>query len=191
MGSLAVQEVETFLVRLGKVFEAPAVLYLIGGGALCLLGNPRRTLDLDFSLTLSDETQKLIDAITIVADELHIEVEVITLEEFVPLPANAQIRHRYIGQFGHIEVYVYDPYTIALSKLARGLETDIQDVFFLLESGWIEIEELERFVGEAMPAARAYDIDPADLMLYMGEVRRLYPGGDRKRSAGGDGVDRL
>ena len=74
-------------------------------------------------------------------------------------------------------------------QTSRGLETDIQDVFFLLENGWIEIGEPERFVGEAMPAARAYDIDLVDLKLYMGEVRRLFPGGDRNRSASGDGAD--
>ncbi len=131
MDSLAVQEVQNFLKHLGAVYDTPTTLYLIGGGALCLLGNPRRTLDLDFALTLSEETEELMDAMNSVADKLRIELEVITIEEFIPLPENAHSRHEYVGQFGQIEVYVFDPYTIALSKLARGFEADIQNILFL------------------------------------------------------------
>ena len=44
MGSLAEREVLAFLKRLGASYPRPATLYLLGGGALCLLGSPRRTL---------------------------------------------------------------------------------------------------------------------------------------------------
>jgi hypothetical protein len=46
------------------------------------------------------------------------------------LPDGAEQRHYKVGQYGSIEVYTYDPYSIALSKIARGFETDIQDVLF-------------------------------------------------------------
>ena len=74
-------------------------------------------------------------------------------------------------------MYVFDPYAIALSKLARGLETDIQDVLFLLTNGVIELETLEIFVEEAIPFAWDHDVDPSDLKQYMGEVRRIYRSG--------------
>ena len=179
MEGLAVQEVRIFLKHLGEVYDAPAALYLIGGGALCLLGNPRRTVDLDFALNYTEEMEELMVAMTSVADKLHIELEVIAFEEFVPLPKNAQSRHQYVGQFGQIEVYVFDPYTIALSKLARGLETDIQDVLFLLENSIIEIGVLETFVEEAIPVAWDHDVDPSDMKQYMREVRRLHGNGSR------------
>ena len=174
MGGLASQDVMRFLDALGSVYEEHATLYLIGGGALCLLGSPRRTMDIDFSLPMSGETQHLVETMLALADEMKIELEVITLEEFVPAPSDAAQRHRHVGQFGGIDVYIYDPYTIALSKLARGLESDIQDVLFLLEKGVIEMEELNRIVDQAIPLAWRRDVDPEDLQRYLAEVQRLF-----------------
>ncbi len=102
------------------------------------------------------------------------ELEVINIEEFVPLPANASLRHRFVGRFGSIKVYIYDPYTIALSKLARGLETDIQDILFLLNYDLIEFGQLEMVVENAIPTAWEYDIEPRDLRQYLKEVHRLF-----------------
>ncbi|RMD61235.1 hypothetical protein D6833_08525 [Candidatus Parcubacteria bacterium] len=174
MGGIAAKEILQFLEALAKAYHAPATLHLIGGGALCLLGHERRTLDLDFSMSISEETRALRRTMENTAKAMDIELEMITLEEFVPIPDDASRRHRFIGRFGSVEVYVYDPYTIALSKLARGLETDIQDILFLLEKGLIEIAQLEFFVEKATPVAWKYDVDPADLRRYMNEVRRLY-----------------
>ena len=174
MGGLATQDVLRFLEALGKVYEKHAALYLIGGGALCLLGSPRRTMDIDFSLPISDETRNLIETMVALADEMKIELEVITLEEFIPTPSDAAQRHRYVGRFGAIDVYIYDPYTIALSKLARGLESDIQDVLFLLQNDVIEMEKLTRIVAQAIPAAWSRDVDPEDLQRYLAEVQRLF-----------------
>ena len=176
MGGIASREIQQFLQRLGDVYQEPARLFLIGGGALCMLGHTRRTMDIDFSLSLSEQTKSLRDLMHDIADELGLELEVITLEEFVPVPVNASHRHQFIGQFGVIEVYVYDPYTIALSKLARGFETDIQDILFLLEEGFIHLDELTSFVDAAIPVAWEYDVDPANLREYLNEVRRLFEG---------------
>jgi len=174
MGSIATEEVMRFLEKLGEVHQEKAVLYLIGGGALCLLGNPRRTADIDFSLTSLAGNKSLVDSMLAVADELRIELEVITLEEFVPVPEGSSQRHIFVRRFGGIELFIYDPYAIALSKLARGLETDIQDVLFLLEAEIIDIEKLAYFVEQALPVAWEKDVDPDDLKLYLGEVRKLY-----------------
>ena len=60
-----------------------------------------------------------------------------------------------------------------MSKLARGFETDLQDVLFLLHRGIITFDRLSTFVDAAIPVAWEYDVDPADLRQYMNEVRRL------------------
>ncbi len=65
MGSLAAHEVKHFLERLGETYDTPATLYLIGGGALCILGNSRRTMDLDFTLPASDTPQSLLDTMKV------------------------------------------------------------------------------------------------------------------------------
>ncbi|MEZ4644854.1 MAG: hypothetical protein R3E31_19340 [Chloroflexota bacterium] len=64
------------------------------------------------------------------------------------------------------------PYTIALSKLARGFEADLQDVLFLLRQRIIVLDELTRYVEIALPQAWDFDINPADLSLYFDEVKR-------------------
>jgi coenzyme F420-reducing hydrogenase gamma subunit len=88
---------------------------------LALLGGLRPTLDIDYDVkgTPEDmaELQKVIEKL---AAEQKLELEYVPIEEFIPLPESARSRHRLIGRFGELAVYVYDPYSIALSKVARG-----------------------------------------------------------------------
>ena len=74
---------------------------------------------------------------------MQIDVEEVRLEEFIPLPPGAWERRQPIGRFGQIEVYLFDPYSIALSKITRGFESDLEDVVFLLGEGLIDFAELE------------------------------------------------
>ena len=74
----------------------------------------------------------------------------------------------------YIEVFIYDPYSIALSKLARGFDADIHDVLFLLQTGIIEIDILSKFVEDSLPMAWDYDIDPNKLGNYLEVVKNLY-----------------
>ena len=171
--SLAIEEIRNFLNRLGQQYPQPVKLYLLGGSALCFLGSPRRTVDIDCVVELS--TKEFKDTIDVVANELHVEVEIIPIDEFIPLPSNATARHHNVEKFGSIEVYIFDPYSIALSKLARGFDTDIQDVLFLLRRGIIEIGILTQFVEEAIPAAWDYDIDPNELRTHLDVVKNLSP----------------
>lgn len=39
--------IRSFLERLGERYPGRGTLYLLGGSALCLLGNPRQTKDID------------------------------------------------------------------------------------------------------------------------------------------------
>ena len=132
MGNIATTEILDFLKRLGERYVRPATLFLMGGSAMCLLGNPRRTLDIDYiAETPPAEADELRAAIETLASELKLEIEAVPLGEFIPLPDDASARHRLVGQFGELTVYVYDLYSIALSKVARGFETDLQSVSVL------------------------------------------------------------
>ena len=70
-------------------------------------------------------------------------------------------------------MYVFDPYSIALSKVARGFEADLQDVLFLLRQRVIALEQLESNVEAALPHALQFDITPTELLMHLAEVRRL------------------
>jgi hypothetical protein len=174
MDSLASAEIIDFLNRLSQRNPYSAIVYLLGGGAMCLMGSPRRTLDIDYNIKASpEETQKLTETIQTLADEMKLELEYVPIEEFIPLPRDAISRHRRIGQFGNLTVYVFDPYSIALSKLARGFEADLQDIQFLLKKEIISLDELEILVDEALPQAWDFDIDPAELRRHFSELFRL------------------
>ncbi len=126
MGDVGAEEMRQFLQQLAQRYTEPANLYLIGGGALCLLGNPRRTLDLDY---VGDDLhlnpfQRIIEQ---VAREMKLEVEPVPLATFIPLPDGADERSLLLGVFGSISVRIFDPYSIALSKLDRGTKIDLQD----------------------------------------------------------------
>ena len=156
--------------------RTPDELYLIGGAALCLLGNPRTTLDLDFvgndlptaaerTLgTLRGELEKL-------ADELQIEVEAVPLEQFIPVPLDAHLRHCLIGQFGALQVFVFDPYSIALSKLDRGLPTDLQDIEFLLQQGVIERSQLAVVLEQALTQAVEFGLNRSEARIRLSQLR--------------------
>ena len=169
---LATKEIRRFLERFSELYPEPVNLYLLGGSALCFLGSPRRTVDIDCTADIkSKEIESTVEA---VAQELQLEVEIVPIEEFIPVPVSAQARHQPIGQFGQVQVFVFDPYSIALSKLARGFDADIQDILFLLQSDTISLDELIREVDEAIPQAWNFDIDPKDIVKYLEAVKKLY-----------------
>jgi hypothetical protein len=172
MGDVAAAEIMEFLRRLGERYSGAGALFLLGGSALCLLGNPRRTLDIDY-MTESPPgvAVELQTAIESLAKEMRLEIEAVPLDEFIPLPDDARTRHRLVGQFGGLTVYVYDPYSIALGKVACGFETDLQDVLFLLRQGLITLEQLEAHVATAIPRAKQFDILPGEMREHMEAIR--------------------
>lgn len=136
-----------------------------------MLGSPRPTIDLDFvgdDLAPSELHRQVIRA----AEALKMVAKPVPLERFIPLPEGSASRHIRIGRFGNLEVFVADPYSIALSKLDRGFDTDLDDVVFLLRRKLIVLEELERIAKVSPEQAREFDIDPVQLQSHLQEVRR-------------------
>jgi hypothetical protein len=59
------------------------------------------------------------------------------------LPEGSGERSIRIGQYGNLEVFVIDPYSIALSKLERGFDTDFDELAFLVQQSLVTLVELE------------------------------------------------
>jgi hypothetical protein len=166
---------ETFLQRLGERFPNPAEFYLLGGSALCLLGSPRETLDLDYTFEVASEQAQ---AFQVILDqlgaEMKLDLESVPMAEFIPLPPEARQRRRFVGHFGNLDVYIFDLYSIALSKIGRGFEADIEDVLFMLSEKLIEFSELERLYQIILPNIAKFDIDPKEFGTYFFELRRRW-----------------
>ncbi len=138
---------------------------------MILLGHHRTTLDIDYvgdDLTRT-EFQRTIDR---VANYLHVHADAVPIGRFVPVPADASSRRVFIARYGSVEVFVIDPYVIALSKLDRGLDTDIADIVFLGVAGWVDLDRLAELVKSVEPAAAAYDLDPSAMRRHLVDVRK-------------------
>jgi hypothetical protein len=75
-------------------------------------------------------------------------------------------RRRFVGRFGQIDVFIYDLYTIALSKIARGFDTDLEDVVFLIKENLINLAELQKYFQVVLPRASQADIVLSEFQQY-------------------------
>jgi hypothetical protein len=162
-----------FFHRLGERYAGAGDIYLLGGSALCLLGSTRQTQDIDYTFQVEADTgERFLTTLKNLAAEAHLDVEQVPLAEFIPLPPRAQERRRLIRRFGQLNIYIFDLYSIALSKIARGFEADLEDVEFLLGHELIEFAELERLFQAILPRTATFDIDPKEYQGYFGEIHR-------------------
>ena len=160
--------------QLGERLATPFRLYLLGGSAMLLLGSPRATKDVDYDLDPSGldalEPRQILAEL---AEELRLDLEFVPLAEFVPLPAGFEDRHRVVGRFRQLELLIFDPYSLALSKIARGFEADLEDVVFLLHRELINMAELRAMFESVLPRAWDADVDPVEFAQYFDELERL------------------
>lgn len=166
------KEIQSILQTLGERVPHSSHLVLVGGSAMALLGSPRLTIDIDF---VGDDLHPnaLHRSIMQIAKDLKVHVEPVPIERFIPLPKGSEKRNIHIGQFGNLEVYVADPYSIALSKLDRGFDTDFDDLVFLVQRNLVSLEELERITKNALTHAKKFDLDPEILAHFQELKNRL------------------
>lgn len=165
--------IHTFLQRLSERFPKRATFYLLGGSALCLLGSLRETRDIDYAVELpAEETESFQLVVNELAVEMRLDLEDVPLGEFIPLPPDAMERHRLVGRFGQMDIYIFDLYSIALSKIARGFEADLEDVMFMLNDRLIEFARLELYADAIQPNLAKSDVNPNEFRAYFEEIRR-------------------
>lgn len=172
MESISSSQINRLLTEIGRRYANSATLTLLGGSALCLLGSNRPTFDIDY---VGDDLRKneLQQTIECVAQELCVPVEAVPIEQFVPIPAGADARRLLIGRFGKIDVYVLDPYTIALSKLDRGFDSDLDDILFLIRRNHITFPQLELIVVDALKRAHEFDLISTAVRAHLQTVRTM------------------
>jgi len=173
MINLGKDQIHTFLETLGQRCPQKANIYLLGGSALSLLGSLRPTIDIDYvgDDLIKDDLQILIEQISI---DLDLNVEPVPIQRFLPVTAEAERRSVFYSTYGKIDVYIFDLYTIALSKIDRGFDTDLDDVVFLIRQNLIVLDVLSRMTQEILKQANEFDFVPQDLVAHLEEVvRRL------------------
>jgi uncharacterized nucleotidyltransferase DUF6036 len=82
-------------------------------------------------------------AIQRLIQQMQVNVEFASPADFMPLPSQWETRARFIARYGMIDVFYFDFYRIALSKIERGNSRDIADVKLLVQQGIITLNELD------------------------------------------------
>jgi hypothetical protein len=159
------QRIERFLMELGRRFRGSGRIYLVGGTTMVYEGFRDQTLEVKLAFEFSSQYQtQFIEIVREVNQELNVIVKEVSPGDFIPLPAGYKDRCRFLGRFGNIDVFHFDPYSMALSKIERSTEEDFSDVLALLEADWIQIETLELHFQDILPryATESLKADPRE-----------------------------
>ena len=135
------QDIEQFFVQLGRI-RLPGRLYLTGGAALVHKGiRPGQTLDIGIQIT--SDTANLTSQIAQIKQRLNMNIEFASPGDFIPLPAQWESRSEFIGRYGQIDMFYFDWYSLALSKMQRANRQDVIDVQLLVRHKTIVLNELD------------------------------------------------
>jgi hypothetical protein len=129
-------------------------IYFTGGATAVLHGWRRMTIDID--IKPDPEPAGLFEAIALLKEELDVNVELASPDQFIPGIPGWRERSLFIAVHGLVEFYHYDPYGQALAKLQRRHSRDLQDVDSLLRDGLIEMGPLREFFHKIEPQLIRY-----------------------------------
>jgi len=80
----------------------------------------------------------------VAGDFVEALVDIMRLGDMFPLPEGYAERAELAEQFRRLSAYHFDPYSIALTKLARSEARDVDDVDSMLKSDLIDCAALRR-----------------------------------------------
>ena len=154
------------LEELGQRFPHPATVYVCGGSSLLLKGAKTASLDVDLDFEVDPRHHsEWILLLRDLKERLNINIEEASPRHFLPLPSDWKTRVERIGRFDQLDVFHFDPVSVALSKLARFHAQDLEDVRHMLETGMVHRDILAQAFQEILPACEQFGLklDPADL----------------------------
>jgi hypothetical protein len=121
-------------------------MYLTGGATAVLEGWRPSTVDVD--VRFEPDSDAALQQIASLKERLQVNVELASPLDFLPPLEGWRERCRFRFRAGNLEVFDFDPYSQALSKLERGFELDLRDVAAMVDAGQIDRARLlELFEG--------------------------------------------
>ena len=145
---------------LGRAARGPGRVYLTGGATALLHGWRGTTVDID--LRLDPEPAGAFEAIRHIKDQLDVNIELASPQDFIPELPGWRDRSLYITTVSGVSFYHYDPYAQALSKIERGHGRDLADVRAMAQHGLIETQRLWELFEAIVPGLERYPaLDPA------------------------------
>ncbi len=154
------QRIHLLMEAFGRAASGSVRVYFVGGTTAVLMGWRASTIDVDFVMRPDDDA--LLRSIPELKETLHINVELASPADFIPVPPGWEDRGIFIAQFGRVSFYHFDLYAQALAKVERGHAQDLADVRVMLERRIVEpARALEYFAGIEPQLYRFPGIDSA------------------------------
>jgi Nucleotidyltransferase of unknown function (DUF6036) len=156
------ERIERLARELGQVVPPGTRMYLTGGATAVLEGWRKSTVDID--VRFEPDSDAALERIRDLKEELGVNVELASPLDFLPPLPGWQDRSRFRLREGNLEVFDFDPYSQALSKLQRGFELDLEDVRSTVDAGQVEPAKLRELFDAIEPDLYRFPaIDPASL----------------------------
>jgi hypothetical protein len=156
------QRIRDFARELGRAVAPGTRMYLTGGATAVLEEWRESTVDID--VRFEPDSDAALARISELKETLSINVELASPLDFLPPLDGWQERARFRFREGNLEVFDFDPYSQALSKLERGFELDLDDVENIVNSGQVDPQKLLKlFEGIEAELFRFPAVDPARL----------------------------
>jgi hypothetical protein len=137
-------------------------MYLTGGATAVLEGWRASTVDID--VRFEPDSDAALNRISEIKERLSVNVELASPLDFLPPLPGWEERSRFRFREGDLEVFDFDPYSQALSKLERGFELDLADVRNMIEAGHVEPQRLLTLYEQIEPQLYRFpSVEPASL----------------------------
>jgi hypothetical protein len=163
------ERIERLMDAFGRAASQSVRVFFVGGTTAVLMGWRESTIDVDFVMLPDDDA--LLRAIPELKETLHINVELASPADFIPVPQGWEDRGIFIAQRERVSFYHFDLYAQALAKVERGHAQDLADVRVMLERKLIERSgALAYFAGIEPHLYRFPAIDPASFRQAVDEA---------------------
>jgi hypothetical protein len=139
-GETTPNKVELLMKQLGCSVRSPGSVFFTGGASAVLLGWREMTMDVD--LKADPEPIGFFECLPRLKEELGINIEWASPDDFVPALPGWRERSLFIGQHGPLSFYHYDFYGQALAKIERMHARDRHDVRRMMECGLVKGDRL-------------------------------------------------
>lgn len=169
------ERIASFMRALGAEADEPARVYFTGGATAVLFGWRSSTIDID--LKIVPERDRLFRAIPQIKERLHINVELASPVDFIPVRRGWEERSPFIAQEGHVVFHHFDLYGQALAKVERGHVQDLEDVQEMIARELVEPARAWRDFEAIEPELYRYPaVDPRSFRRAVEEIFGPPPG---------------
>lgn len=131
---------QEFMKTLASVVTGPTRIFFVGGASAVLCGWRESTIDID--LKVMPDSDEILRALPALKEQLHINVELASPDDFIPALPSWEDRSPFIQQERKLTFLHYDFYAQALAKIERGHRVDLLDVQEMLANDLIESRRL-------------------------------------------------